>query len=229
MQQTFKQFLMEAPKSASLQELLNGPCKNFLQQSQKNGFLFRGVQTYGEAMGHLTIGKPAWDDLGRSYYKKKVRKDRKPMNTKGVVHKIIDDWFEEEMGIRARSQAVFCTGERGRETAATYGNRSIILPIGKFNYTWSPHVADLYDVIREKFEDPESSSGRLRRRWLGSDGKPDLEIISDAMKDLKYTMNHFDKACASYCEIMIECDEYYVIPYDDDDQLYDLKKAFAAA
>lgn len=225
---SFKQFIQEdsEPKVVSFQELLHGDCKQYFQQSKQEGLLFRGQSGYGTEMGMLTIGDPDFDDLGVMYYKKMVRTDRKPMSTKGPVHKVIDDWFEEEMGMRARSQAVFCYGERGRESAAEYGDRSIILPIGKFIYCWSPEVKDLYEIIRTKMEDDD---GNLRPRFLGSDRKPDAELISDFMGELGYTFNDFAKACVGNSEIMIECKEYYVIPYHGDDELALLKKAFVHA
>lgn len=225
---TFKQFFEENQGTPApifkLEELLNGDCKNFFRQSQKKGLLFRGMNGFGKYQGGLQIGEKQFN-----LYKKAVRKDRKPMSTKGPVHKIIDDWFEEEMGMKARSQAVFCTGERGRGTAETYGDIAVILPIGKFIYTWSPQVDDLFDIIKDKFEDRNSSTGKFRQEWLGSDGKPDAELIGAGMDELKYTINNFDKACAGHQEIMIECDEYYVIPYKDEDELGLIKKAFVEA
>ncbi len=52
--------------------------------------------------------------------------------------------------------------------------------------------------------------------YIGSDRKPDAEAIRNLMSDLDYTINGFDKAVTSSSEIMVECAEYYVIPYSGD-------------
>lgn len=215
---TFKQFIREADheladdldpshRYITFAEVLNGSCKPFMAQSQGNGLLFRGMDNSGDRVGKLDLFNSDGDRF--TYYRKSVRKDRKPMSTKGPVHKVIDDWFEEEMGMRARSQAVFCYGEPGKLTAASYGQTHVIVPIGKFIYCWSPNVKDLYDVIVERIE---TSDGKVKKHLLGSDGKPDPELINDEMSSLGYTINGFDKALLSHSEIMIEVDEYFSIP-----------------
>ena len=235
---TFKQFIRENElrddlddDTIALSALLKGPCKKYLRQSQGNGLLFRGMDSYGELYGFLDI--PVTDENGEptdkklKYYKKVVRKDRKPMSTTLGVHKIIDNWFEEEMGMKARSEAMFCYGESGRMHAAGYARLwpSVVFPIGKFVYCWSPKVKDLYDIIVNTFEDGND----LRARFVGSDGKPDVEAIANEMNDLGYTINNFDKAVSASCEIMIECEEYFVVPYYSDEDLINIKQAYREA
>lgn len=222
----FKEFLAEVDDKAddeapTFAEVMLRDCGPFMKQSQRNGLLFRGITGYGDLQGKIKIG-----DETVPYYKKKVRKDRNPLSTKGPVHKIIDDWFEEEMGMRARSQAIFCYGETGREIAAGYGDRTVVFPIGKFIYCWSPKVKDLYDVIIEKFE---GDKGSIKKAYIGSDGKPDYNAVAETMNSLGYTINGFNEAVADNCEIMIECDEYYVIPYKDVDFLSVIKSEFVKA
>lgn len=224
---TFKQYLNEeSPRMGtvmSLQDMMSGDCNYFFKQVKKSGLLVRGVNGYGKAMGHFTIGEPAYDKLGFSYFKKTVRKDRKPMDTLPMLHDAIDDWFEEEMGMKARSQTVFCYGESGRKGAATYGDAAIIVPIGTFRYCWSPKISDLFDGIISKY----MQRGRaVQPIYIGSDGKLDREKIFKEMDTLGYTTNKLDEAVTSISEIMIECDEYYVIPYADEQQLGIIKKAF---
>ena len=215
---TFKQFINETDheladdlrpghRYPTFAEAFNDSCKPFMTQSQGAGLLFRGAENFGELMGRLELFNS--DGERFNYYKKAVRKDRRPMSTKGPVHKLIDDWFEEEMGMRARSQAVFCYGNKAKYTAASYGRPSVIIPIGKFIYCWSPKVVDLYDFIVDRLE---NSTGGVKKHLLGSDGKPDPELVNDEMKVLKYTMNNFDEALQSSSEIMIEVDEYFSIP-----------------
>ena len=135
------------------------------------------------------------------------------------------------MGIRARSEAMFCFGEAARNTAYEYGDLCVVLPIGKFTYVWSPKVPDLYnDVIMNKMQENKE----LKKAYIGSDGKPDAEAINDVMDGLGYTINGFDKAVEDSVEIMIDCNEYYVIPLPNDETnrekfLGIIKKAFVEA
>lgn len=241
MTKTFKQFLAEREEEKiSFEKLLHGNCAAYFTQSKQKGLLIRGISGYGQHEGTLVFDRPEYNEKGIAFslFRKQVRKDRKPADTQKEIHHILDDWFEEEMGMRARSQALFVFGENGREAATEYGGGlCVVLPIGTFHYVWSPKVKDLYyDVIREKvqtlprFEKPAS----IQPEFIGSDGKPDLEKFDELMKSLGYTINGFDKAVTSTSEIMIECDEFYVIPLAHDEkhrelQLGVLKKALAEA
>lgn len=230
MTKTFKQFLEEEKKTLSFKELLHGECRDLLKRSQQNGLIIRGVNGYGTTVGMLDLGE-GFEGVVFSIFKKKVRKERKPMDTIPELHRIVDDWFEEEMGIRARSEAVFCFGESGRKNASEYGSLAVILPIGKFTYVWSPEVADLYEDVLKKLQ---THNREIRPAYVGPTGKPDVEAIHEVMNKLGYTINGFDKACQAAVEIMIDCDEYYVIPLAHDHetqekQLGIIKKAFVQA
>lgn len=227
---TFKQFL-EEKEELTFKSLLHGDCKDFFQRSKQNGLLVRGINGgYGQLVGEMSLGEGF---AGKTFtvFKKTVRKERKPMDTIPALHKIIDDWFEDNMGIRARSEAMFCFGEAARNTAYEYGNLCVVLPIGKFTYVWSPKVPDLYnDVIMNKMQENKE----LKKAYIGSDGKPDAEAINDVMDGLGYTINGFDKAVEDSVEIMIDCNEYYVIPLPNDETnrekfLGIIKKAFVEA
>jgi len=233
MTKTFKQFL-EEKENLTFDGLLRGDCSDFFKRSQQNGLIVRGMNGAGSLVGNMSLGEK-FPGVTFNVFKKTVRKERKPMDTAKAIHGIIDDWFEEEMGIRARSQAVFCFGEAGRENAYEYGQVAVILPIGKFTYVWSPKVADLYDdVIRKELQTntkDHGTPGELQKEFVGSDGKPDVEAIGELMNGLGYTINGFDKAVGMAVEIMIDCDEYYVIPLANDKENRDLqlgviKKAF---
>lgn len=233
MTKSFKQFIAEA-KQFTFKELLHGDCANFFKQSQQEGLLVRGMNGYGQLVGQMSLGED-FNNMEFTVFRKSVRKDRKPMDTKGPLHKIIDDWFEENTGMRARSEAVFCFGEAARNIAYEYGNLCVIFPIGKFTYTWSPDVPDLYnDVILNKMQHDGRDGAEITKAYVGADGKPDVEAINSALDDLGYTINGFSKAVADSVEIMIDCDEYYIIPLPNDEETREkylgiIKKAFVKA
>ena len=232
MTKTFKQFLEDLDsKQFTFAELLHGPCAPFFRQSQKNGMLVRGMNGFGQLVGEMSLGE-GFGDIKFTVFKKTVRKDRRPIDTARELSKVIDDWFEDEKGIRARSEAVFCFGEAARKIAYEYGTLAVVLPIGKFTYVWSPDVPDLFDdVIRGRLQ---TDQGEIKPAYLDSRGKVDVETVHNLLNSLHYTINGFDKAVGDSVEIMIDCDEYYVIPMPNDEEnqekfLAILKKAFVNA
>lgn len=177
-------------KTEDLQAFVNmikSDCKPFLREMKKaNRFLFRGYDaedSYGS------------DKTNIIYYKKKPRKDRKPKDMYPNTHKKLDDLFNEKFGWRARSNGVFCTGDRG--TAAAYGSSHIVFPIGQFRFVWSPKIGDLYTEIRKHI------SSRP-----GKSSVPDLEKIVDT-----YTDKDLAKAIKQMHEISLKCKEYYLVNY----------------
>jgi len=143
---------------------------------------------------------------------KKVRTDRKPLDTYQIEHEEIDKAFYDAFGWKPRSAGVFVTPDPGR--ASAYGNRMVIVPIGKVKYLWSKDVNDLYFRL-----------GQHRSDWLDKEGKstllnyPPEEGIKYAKKEQifkliisKYQETMISSALNTRTEIMISCKEYYAIP-----------------
>lgn len=71
-----------------------------------------------------------------------VNQSRRPMHIKADIQNALDDWFEQKFGIRFRQSSAFCTGNQ--YDAASYGTAVIVLPVGDYDYCWSPDVGDLF-------------------------------------------------------------------------------------
>ncbi len=71
-----------------------------------------------------------------------IRTNRQPRDTPPVIHDMIDDVFQQEFGIRLRSNSLFCINSL--KTARTYGNIYYIFPIGDYNTWYNSNVQDLY-------------------------------------------------------------------------------------
>jgi len=104
----------------------------------------------------LTKGKYNGDLLysgrrkGGDIIKSAVRSDRTPSDTPLEYHKKLDELFKKKVGFNARSNVLFCTGSVSQ--ALDYSNKVyIIFPIGKYKYTWSPVIKDLYDQLFENW------------------------------------------------------------------------------
>ena len=134
-----------------------------------------------------------------------IPKNRRPVDTDVESHKIIDDWFEKQTGIRYRSNAMFCTGSLSQ--ASEYGDVFLAFPIGHFNFCWSTNYADLY-----------SSLDHIDMTDTGADG----EEYYDADKEVRQVLHRgnyhnnvgpadFQQAVLSGHETMINCENYYLV------------------
>lgn len=116
----------------------------------------------------------------------RVRTNRKPLNSDEETH----EWFNQDLKRRGcvanRSNAAFVSGSRSR--AATYGNLFVAIPMGKFNYTWSPIARDAY---------------LMRRTIMAGQDEPNMFKCDDGSLERAITSGH---------EIMIACEQVILIP-----------------
>lgn len=98
--------------------------------------------------------KPLWRGIRKSYASKipfpnlygteaqiwTVNKRRDPMTSNRWFHEALDAEFKKHFGVGFRSEAVFATPFK--DTAGIYGEQFVMLPIGDYEYVWSPIVSD---------------------------------------------------------------------------------------
>jgi len=117
---TFKQFLSEEEMN-EVEKLIKTDCGPFLREAKGAGFLRRGIKarTFDNFVTDY-----AGDDL--SYIVKEVRQDRRPADSSPFVHAAMDEWFEKNMGFKARSSTMFAFGEHVRSSVlSSSATRSI--------------------------------------------------------------------------------------------------------
>lgn len=199
---TFKQYLYEDEEkkisAAQAAEIIKRDCSPFLKEIGDKLPLYRGTtkKIYG-----LT--------------KLKVRKNRIPKDTSEEIHTILNDSFKFLSGIYYRSEAIFVTGSR--RIAYDYGNLYMIFPIGKFNYAWSSLVEDAFSWFAEGENSEVVTNGIIKY------DPNDLQKYYDDLYDFilsgkaEYKFDTgLQQAAASGREIMIKCDEYYLVPASTD-------------
>ena len=134
----------ELPFNIIIKELYD-KCYPFIKEINKQqikGFIFSGRE----------------NDVIK--YTGKVRKNRNPKDSPIKTHNILDKLFKKKFGWKARSNAIFCTGNI--HTAAAYGkNVYMIFPIGKYKFLWSPEIDDLYETIDGDMLLPETEKDIL--------------------------------------------------------------------
>lgn len=180
-----------------IKELIERDCAFFLKESGMRGLLGRGVMNISDSSGgEVIFATPAGTAGELPYWKKSVRKDRRPKDMDLKFHKGIDDWFQKEVGFRARSEAMFCFGQDARKSVLSqYGTPCVVFPIGEFKYVWSAKVPDLYSMLQ---------------------GADDLDDAIDYLGRAVYIDEHLDVAVMLSKEIMIKCDNYYAFKLTDE-------------
>ena len=135
-------------------DLIRKDCKPFLKELSKCRDI-RNPLLSGRK------GKP-------SIFKGRVRKDRVPKDTPIPIHNYIDDFLEEMLGVRPRSNSVFCTTDFG--DTVPYGSPYTLFPIGKYRLVYNPDVNDLWnDNIKDD----------LDYWYIAADGPNNEEIFDE--------------------------------------------------
>jgi len=201
---TFKQFITEQ-EIKDLAELIKRDCKPFLEKSRHRGLLFRGVRNIGPGNETGKVSDPINEGKEILYWRKAVRTDRRPKDTNRDAHKIIDDWFEKEFGIRARSQALFVFGQGIRKHYLNqYGDPCVVFPIGDFKYVWSARVRDLYNLMDDEAD---------------MDDLDAVHTLQYKLETSAYTDSQLDAAIKDEKEIMIACEAYYAFPISAEESI----------
>ena len=97
-------------------------CKPFLKANPTN-FLFSGRKS------------------SKTFMKKKIRTNRRPLDTQEFVHDYIDSIFKKKFGVNLRSESMFC---KDSSNVDDYGEAYYVYPIGKYNLYYSRYITDLY-------------------------------------------------------------------------------------
>lgn len=218
----FSNFLYEKENFDHLINSLKKECKPILDFYKKNNWkklLFRGIPDYSEEIE-----------------KRKVRKNRQPFDTDEEIHEILNEYFIKKFNLPLRSISLFCSGNW--DMADAYGDVFIIFPTGKFDCYWSEKIQDLWKELTngprgERYYVYSHPLWAQKEKWKFEfktrNSQFDSEkSISEYLKDEeknwyekkdklfgtlvdKYQKGSIEKAINFNGELMIVCDEYYMI------------------
>lgn len=139
-----------------------------------------------------------------------VRKNRSPRDASRLAHEMMDDWFDEHLGIRPRSQGLFCTSII--QQAQDYGSPCFVFPVGSFKYVWG------VDKIGKKpIQDTLSVANRIYREDLTplpKDREHARSIADNVMQGVDWHTDSLKQAQEIGAEITLICDHYYLVPVD---------------
>lgn len=204
---------LDEPDSETIPKIVNfirTNCQPWLNASNKQ-FIYRGVPK-----------------IPREYtsFTKKTRVSRKPKDSSLEQHKSLNFLINLAGGIANRSNSIFCT--KSKATARDYGTAFVVLPIGNFNYTWSPIWKDWYIGGSTKInsvltkEATEILNSELEKNFdFGNKGPVLKKLYNDPnsydINKIKETIKvdeGLPEAINSFQEIMIKCKSGFYIELD---------------
>ena len=140
----------------------------------------------------------SWAHNAGNFVKLPCPVNRQPTGTPLNIHQLCDDWFLKNFNIRYRSNAVFATSEMDR--AWIYGPIFAVFPIGQFSFCYSPKIVDLL----EAWDQPQE----VMQRMSDDDAR---SLVNRTLTFGHYSNTNLPAAINSSCEVMIHCNEYYLV------------------
>ena len=178
-------------------EILKRECQPFLQATNNLEYnLYRGIRSIIPFDGQIL-------------HSTRCPIGRRPKDSPLFLHKVADKWFFDKTGIAFRSNAIFCTGNAAE--AIEYGAVYLMIPIGNFDFCYSPKVEDLY----KEFDRP-LFSGYMTESEKETYAAKLIAAFDDAKYKFNTTVDGFRLGVTSGNEMMIHCDHYYIMPFYDE-------------
>ena len=166
--------------------ILRRDCHEYLEEIKSGGhdFFFRGVSG-------------GWNEVSDGIYLKKTRKDRIPRDTMEDFSKSFDSFFEDQFGVRVRSEGFTVTKD---PMVARYYSQNVFLffPIGEYRYFWNPNVIDLFKYVRE--ED-----------WYWDDYSKDPQNFEMKTNGIVSGYREGGIGLIEGQEVNFVCDQYYLV------------------
>ncbi len=190
----FKQYILNEGSGAvrgldvteeEMIEVLRKRCKPFLQERDKNLFLFRGTRKFRNSENPMQIVKP--------------RTNRKPKDTDPEIHEMLDEKFKEKFGWYARSEGVFCHTElmeARKYVGFNADNVYLFFPVGRYKYVYNPYIEDIYNELPESAFDYSYVD----------------DLVNSLMRNYKET-GLSELTQGDSVEMMFKCNYYYMIHY----------------
>jgi len=195
----FKSFIkeslsIEVEKFMKKAQLIDKDCRRYLSDidyNLKKNRLLRGI----------------YEEFGY-FIKKKVRKNRRPLDTPLAWQKAIDEVFKKHK-IPLRSQSIFTVKDFGQATP--YGPVYLIFPIGNYRISYNSRYTDLQDNLLSNL----TFSAHLEKKGEKEEFKKLIEKKVVPYQHVVSAKDAITKAKKT-AEIMIECDSYYGVSMTDD-------------
>lgn len=156
--------------------------------------------------GSLIVYRGIKERFEKSVAKKRVRKNRRPLDSTIEWHKLFNLLIKEKGLTANRSNSISVVSDQ--HEASAYGNEYVVIPIGDFYYTWHEDVDDWYVYWQDKQKDlskflggnlPRDLEKQVRhyvKRWVDNSdaGKWYLNTIQHCHERLKKEKDENERA-----------------------------------
>jgi hypothetical protein len=143
--------------------------------------------------GSITIYRGI-SDRGGLAFTKKTREDRRPKDTGAARHQAFNAAIAAAGGVANRSNSLFSSSDD--DVAMQYGTAYVLIPVGNFNYTWSPNwddwtgsaeMSDLAELLAPKAlsQKQETRIKALKASFPAYKEKKKAEITAEYQKKAK--------------------------------------------
>ncbi len=173
---TFKQYVEEAGARTGSPEDIRRRCGPFLEQAGGSP-LYRG---HGWMLARAR--------------EVPVRKDRRPRDSTEFVHNLLDGYFQDRLGVKVRSEGLFCTGDR--LNAERYGKLHYVFPVGDFRFVWGTHDGD---PVRDTFAYTQELRDAMRVRYA----RDAEEVTAQVLDRIRWRTDDLAGAITSGAEIAV--------------------------
>jgi len=141
---------------------------------------FPFIKEYIKASGNINMKSDVlWSGRTTNLTHKirNIRSNRYPKDSPEEFHSFVDDAFNNEFGVRYRSNSVFVTGNRN--VADDYGDHVFgIFPTGtNYSYAWSENITDMFSELSESGNYPYIGEDV---DYVARDLIDDDEVVEDA-------------------------------------------------
>jgi len=140
-----------------------------------------------------------------------VNQNRIPTDTPEGVQILIDDWFQERVGVRFRQTSLHCTGRF--DIAISYSGMAtgalIVIPMGEYHYAYSAQYRDLFVALGKFNYKPPNGGAGMSVHEAEQFYKARINEFMDS-GDYRFDTN-IRGAIFSGTEIMLSCKKALVI------------------
>lgn len=163
-------------------------CKKFLSLAIPSDVMFyRGMDNYG-------VNK----------YAARLEK-RRPLNTPLNLHNSLNDWFTQHFGRNWRN-GVYSTTNLSEINKYAY-RAGIVLPVGDFDFLYSPEIPDLFEWFEEKVK----AQGKNLDQTTTVQPEELMPYLDPSMFKMGSAGASLKEAAESRNEVIFWCKEYYMV------------------
>ena len=206
---TFRKFLFENSNITTYSNI-----KSFAEDVKANCSEFLSVNKSLLEDGHfLYRGFSSLDKTRNLFFSYTPRRDRKPLTTNKIIHKLYDDYFLNKFNFRYRSQSAFSTLSKvAADNFASESGIFVVFPKNGYTMAVSNQVEDLFTLSSEVSKKLDLAVDKYLDAKTNDEQQTSKDLVFKAMDKLQYfETKSLTDITFKPAEILIQTDRLYAI------------------